>query len=104
MSDTYKVFRQSVTRQLVPTTSSFRPHVRNGTLRRMEAADSLSLDFPALQTFHRQVEQIESIKRVIQFPKLEPPPADFLVQMEDYAREAPRSLDDVQSKKVLKCP
>ncbi len=59
-----------------------------------------------LQTFHRQVEQIESIKRVVQFPKLEPPPADFLVQMEDYAREAPRSLDDVQSKKVLQltCP
>ncbi|BDA41120.1 probable clathrin assembly protein At2g01600 at N-terminal half [Coccomyxa sp. Obi] len=52
-----------------------------------------------LQTFHRQVEQIESIRRVIQFPKLEPPPSDFLVQMENYAREAPRSLDDVQSKK-----
>ncbi|EIE26322.1 hypothetical protein COCSUDRAFT_58860 [Coccomyxa subellipsoidea C-169] len=52
-----------------------------------------------LQTFHREVEQIESIKRVVQFPKLEPPPADFLVQMENYAREAPRCLDDVQSKK-----
>ncbi len=57
-----------------------------------------------LQTFHREVEQIESIKRVVQFPKLEPPPADFLVQMENYAREAPRSLDDVQSKKVPTLP
>lgn len=47
------------------------------------------------------MEQIESIKRVIQFPKLEPPPADFLVQMDNYAKEAPRSLDDVPSKKVL---
>lgn len=58
---------------------------------------------PVLQTFHREIEQIESIKRVVQFPKLEPPPADFLVQMENYAREAPRSLDDVQSQKVLTC-
>ena len=33
------------------------------------------------------------MRRAIQFPKLEPPPQDFLTQMEEYCREAPRPLD-----------
>lgn len=54
----------------------------------------------AVQAYYREVEQIDDLKRAIQFPKLEPPPADFLVQMDNYAKEAPRSLDDNAAKKV----
>ena len=52
-----------------------------------------------------QVEQIEELRRTIQFPKLESPPADFLAQMEAYAKEAPRPYDEATgaagSKKVF---
>lgn len=57
-----------------------------------------------LQQYYQQVEQIEELKRTIQFPKLESPPADFLAQMEAYAKEAPRPYDEASgvagSKKV----
>lgn len=50
------------------------------------------------------MEQIEELRRTIQFPKLESPPADFLAQMEAYAKEAPRPYDEATgqagSKKV----
>ncbi len=47
------------------------------------------------------MERIEELKRAVQFPALEPPPDDFLTQMENYCAEAPRSLDDaVAGKKV----
>ena len=46
------------------------------------------------------MEQIEDLKRAIQFPTLEPPPADFLAQMEGYCREAPRPLDEHAHKKA----
>ena len=47
------------------------------------------------------MEKIEELKRAVQFPTLEPPPADFLAQMENYCAEAPRSLEDaVASKKA----
>lgn len=59
-----------------------------------------------LQQYYQQVEQIEELKRTIQFPKLESPPADFLAQMEAYAKEAPRPYDEASgvagSKKVSK--
>ena len=47
-----------------------------------------------LQQYYQQIEQIEELKRAIQFPKLESPPADFLTQMEAYAKEAPRPYDE----------
>lgn len=47
-----------------------------------------------LQQYYQQVEQIEELRRTIQFPKLESPPADFLAQMEAYAKEAPRPYDE----------
>lgn len=56
-----------------------------------------------LQDYYRAVEQIEDLRRAIQFPKLEPPPADFLAQMEGYCREAPRPLDEHAHKKVCCC-
>ena len=43
---------------------------------------------------------MDEIKRVINFPKLEMPPADFLQNMEDYAKQAPRQFDDSGPKKV----
>ena len=43
---------------------------------------------------------MDEIKRVINFPKLEMPPADFLQNMEDYAKHAPRQFDDSGPKKV----
>ncbi|KAK9813333.1 hypothetical protein WJX73_000925 [Symbiochloris irregularis] len=46
-----------------------------------------------LQEYYQAIEGIEDMRRAIQFPKLEPPPLDFLHQMEDYCREAPRPLD-----------
>ena len=48
----------------------------------------------ASQDYYRSVEQIEELKRAIQFPKLEALPADFLHQMEEYCREAPRPLEE----------
>ena len=59
-----------------------------------------------LQQYYQQIEQIEELRRAIQFPKLESPPADFLTQMEAYAKEAPRPYDESSgavtgSKKVL---
>ena len=57
-----------------------------------------------LQQYYQQIEQIEELRRAIQFPKLESPPADFLTQMEAYAKEAPRPYDETTgtagSKKV----
>jgi hypothetical protein len=52
------------------------------------------------QSYYRDVEHIDDLKRAVQFPKLEPPPSDFLVQMENYAKEAPRMLDEGGPKKV----
>ena len=49
------------------------------------------LCFP--QEYYHAIEGIEDMRRAIQFPKLEPPPQDFLRQMEEYVREAPRPLD-----------
>lgn len=49
---------------------------------------------------YRESEGLDEIKRVINFPKLEMPPADFLQNMEDYARQAPRQFDDSGPKKV----
>ena len=46
---------------------------------------------------------MDEIKRVISFPKLEMPPADFLQNMEDYAKQAPRQFDDSGPKKVSLC-
>ena len=49
---------------------------------------------------YRESEGLDEIKRVINFPKLEMPPADFLQNMEDYAKQAPRQFDDSGPKKV----
>ena len=49
---------------------------------------------------YRDCEGLDEIKRVINFPKLEMPPADFLQNMEDYAKQAPRQFDDSGPKKV----
>ena len=49
---------------------------------------------------YRDSESMDEIKRVINFPKLEMPPADFLQNMEDYAKHAPRQFDDSGPKKV----
>lgn len=55
---------------------------------------------PRAQAYYREIEAIEDLTRAIQFPKLEAPPADFLAQMENYCREAPRPLDEHAHKKV----
>ncbi|CAL5227469.1 g10446 [Coccomyxa viridis] len=52
-----------------------------------------------LQAMYRDCEGLDEIKRVINFPKLEMPPADFLQNMEDYAKQAPRQFDDSGPKK-----
>jgi hypothetical protein len=49
---------------------------------------------------YRESEGLDEIKRAINFPKLEMPPADFLQNMEDYAKQAPRQFDDSGPKKV----
>ncbi len=59
---------------------------------------------PFPQAYYREIESIEDLKRAIQFPKLEAPPADFLAQMENYCREAPRPLDEHAHKKVRLSP
>ena len=61
--------------------------------------------FPLVQDYYREVEQIEELKRAVQFPKLENLPSDFLTQMEGYVKEAPRPLDEaaVAAKKVPFC-
>ncbi|PSC73445.1 clathrin assembly [Micractinium conductrix] len=46
----------------------------------------------ALTGYYTAVEQIEEIRRSMQLPKLNPPPADFLASMEAYVAEAPRPL------------
>ena len=58
-----------------------------------------------VQDYYREVEQIEELKRAVQFPKLENLPSDFLTQMEGYVKEAPRPLDEaaVAAKKVPFC-
>ena len=53
-----------------------------------------------LQAMYRESEGLDEIKRAIKFPKLEMPPADFLQNMEDYAKQAPRQFDDSGPKKV----
>lgn len=53
-----------------------------------------------VQSMYRESEGLDEIKRAINFPKLEMPPADFLQNMEDYARQAPRQFDDSGPKKV----
>ena len=57
---------------------------------------------PPVQDYYREVEQIEELKRAVQFPKLENLPSDFLNQMEGYVKEAPRPLDEaaIAAKKV----
>lgn len=40
------------------------------------------------------MEQIEELKRAVQFPKLESLPSDFLAQMEEYVKEAPRPFEE----------
>ena len=47
----------------------------------------------AVQDYYHAMGAIDEMKAQIQFPKLEPPPTDFLHQMEEYCREAPRALD-----------
>ena len=56
-----------------------------------------------LQAYYRSLEQIDGLRHSVQFPKLESPPADFLEQMENYVREAPRHVSEngvPQNKKV----
>ena len=38
------------------------------------------------------MQKLEPLKNMIQFPKLESLPADFLSQMEEYVRDAPRNV------------
>ncbi|KAK9841579.1 hypothetical protein WJX74_008216 [Apatococcus lobatus] len=47
-----------------------------------------------LQAYYRSLEQIDGLRHSVQFPKLESPPADFLEQMENYVREAPRHVSE----------
>ena len=49
---------------------------------------------------YRESQSLDDIKRVINFPKLEMPPGDFLQNMEDYAKQAPRQFDNSGPKKV----
>ena len=46
-----------------------------------------------LQDYYHAMGTIDEMKAQIQFPKLEPPPTDFLHQMEEYCREAPRTFE-----------
>ena len=46
-----------------------------------------------LQAFYRAAEALPGLRGGVQFPRLEPPPADFVRQMEEYAASAPRALD-----------
>lgn len=50
-----------------------------------------------LQTYYTQVDQIEEIRSALKQPldfHLATPPPEFLNQMEEYVREAPRALED----------
>lgn len=45
----------------------------------------------ALSTYYTALQQVDAVKRAMELPQLEPPPADFLESMETYAKEqAPR--------------
>ena len=60
-----------------------------------------------VQAYYRGLEQIDGLRHTVQFPKLESPPADFLEQMENYVREAPRHVSEngiPQNKKVCAKP
>ncbi|KAK9841873.1 hypothetical protein WJX81_008520 [Elliptochloris bilobata] len=57
-----------------------------------------------LQGYYRDMERIEELKHAVKFPVLEPPPADFLTQMENYCAEAPRSLEDAVAAKKRSPP
>ena len=46
-----------------------------------------------LQDYYHAMGGIEEMRAQIQFPKLEPPPTDFLHQMEEYCKEAPRPIN-----------
>jgi hypothetical protein len=49
--------------------------------------------FLVFQEYYKQVEDIEELRRAVQFPKLENLPSDFLTQMEGYVKDAPRKMD-----------
>lgn len=51
----------------------------------------------SLQTYYAQIDSVDEVKRHVQLPmnfSLETPPHDFLVQMENYVKEAPRTVDE----------
>lgn len=51
------------------------------------------------------MEDIEELRRAVQFPKLENLPSDFLTQMEGYVKDAPRKMDQTgQEVAVRKVP
>lgn len=47
-----------------------------------------------LQKYHASLQQMEAVKRVIQFPRMEIPPSDFLQSMKDH-------LQDIREKKGI---
>lgn len=58
-----------------------------------------------MQEYYKQVEDIEELRRAVQFPQLENLPSDFLNQMEGYVKDAPRTMDqtgqEIAIRKVL---
>lgn len=51
------------------------------------------LSWWGIQDYYHAMGGISEMRAQIQFPKLEPPPTDFLHQMEEYCKEAPRPID-----------
>lgn len=51
----------------------------------------------------RSVEQIEDLRGSWQSPQLRAIPADFIGEMENYCKEAPRPFDDAKKVSSLVC-
>lgn len=47
-----------------------------------------------LQKYHASLQQMDAVKRVIQFPKMENPPSDFLDTMKEHLKELRKSSAD----------
>ena len=53
-----------------------------------------------MQDYYTQMQKVEELKSQIQFPRLESLPADFLTQMEEYVKDAPRNMDSAGTVQV----
>ncbi|CAK0754615.1 hypothetical protein CVIRNUC_002311 [Coccomyxa viridis] len=98
LKESFKVYK-AVSEGLINLADKFFDMDYFNAQRALEIYKESILSAERLQAMYRDSESMDEIKRVINFPKLEMPPADFLQNMEDYAKHAPRQFDDSGPKK-----